>query len=44
MLIENKQNGLTLQNSSNVLLLNVDTLNTNSNQAAAALEETAASS
>ena len=42
MLIENKQNGLTLRNSSDVLLLNVDTLNTNSNQAAAALEETAA--
>jgi len=42
MLIENKQNGLTLENSSNLLLLNVDTLNKNSNQAAASLEETAA--
>ena len=42
MLIENKQNGLTLENSSNLLLVNVNTLNTNSNQAAASLEETAA--
>ncbi len=42
MLIENKSNGLTLDNSSNILLENVDTLNTNSNQAAAALEQTAA--
>jgi len=42
MLIENKQNGLTLDSSSDVLLKNVDTLNTNSNAAAAALEETAA--
>ena len=42
MLIENKQNGLTLENSSNLLLLNVNTLNTNSNQAAVSLEETAA--
>jgi methyl-accepting chemotaxis protein len=42
MLIENKQNGLTLENSSNILLENVNTLNQNSNEAAAALEETAA--
>jgi methyl-accepting chemotaxis protein len=42
MLIENKQNGLTLDESSNILLNNVETLNKNSNSAAAALEETAA--
>ncbi|MCD4757629.1 MAG: chemotaxis protein, partial [Arcobacteraceae bacterium] len=42
MLIENKSNGLTLDNSSNILLKNVDILNQNSNEAAAALEETAA--
>jgi methyl-accepting chemotaxis protein len=42
MLVENKQNGLTLDYSSNVLLQNVNTLNQNSNEAAAALEETAA--
>ncbi|MEA3289474.1 MAG: methyl-accepting chemotaxis protein [Campylobacterota bacterium] len=42
MLIENKSNGLTLQNSSNSLLSNVETLNTASNEAAASLEETAA--
>ncbi len=42
MLIENKANGLTLDRSSNILLKNVDTLNINSNEAAAALEETAA--
>jgi len=42
MLVENKQNGLTLGDSSNILLSNVDTLNKNSNEAAAALEETAA--
>ena len=42
MLIENKQNGLTLGNSSEVLLKNVDILNNNSNTAAASLEETAA--
>ena len=42
MLVENKQNGLTLGDSSNILLSNVDTLNTNSNNAAVALEETAA--
>ncbi len=42
MLVENKQNGLTLDDSSDILLVNVDKLNNNSNQAAAALEETAA--
>jgi len=42
MLVENKSNGLTLGNSSEVLLQNVKTLNTNSNRSAAALEETAA--
>jgi methyl-accepting chemotaxis protein len=42
MLVENKSNGLTLGDSSNILLKNVDTLNRNSNEAAVALEETAA--
>jgi len=42
MLSENKSNGLTLDQSSKILLTSVDTLNQNSNQAAAALEETAA--
>ncbi|RXK14351.1 hypothetical protein CP965_02580 [Halarcobacter mediterraneus] len=42
MLLDNKKNGLTLEKSSNVLLANVDSLNTNSNEAAASLEETAA--
>jgi methyl-accepting chemotaxis protein len=42
MLVENKQTGLTLVNSSDILLQNVNTLNQNSNEAAAALEETAA--
>ncbi|UTJ07708.1 methyl-accepting chemotaxis protein [Arcobacter roscoffensis] len=42
MLVENKSNGLTLGNSSNILLNNVDTLNKNSNEAAASLEQTAA--
>jgi len=42
MLVENKSNGLTLDKSSDILLVNVDTLNRNSNEAAAALEETAA--
>jgi len=42
MLVENKQNGLTLDESSDILLDNVDILNTNSNNAAASLEETAA--
>jgi methyl-accepting chemotaxis protein len=42
MLIENKSNGLTLDASSDVLLSNVDKLNTSSNEAASRLEETAA--
>ncbi|MDD3025613.1 MAG: methyl-accepting chemotaxis protein [Aliarcobacter skirrowii] len=42
MLIENKSNGLTLENSSKILLENVDRLNISSNEAAASLEETAA--
>ncbi len=42
MLKENKQNGLTLDASSDVLLKNVDTLNKNSTSTAASLEETAA--
>jgi methyl-accepting chemotaxis protein len=42
MLIENKRNGLTLDDSSDILLKNVDILNQNSNEAAVALEETAA--
>ena len=42
MLVENKENGLTLGDSSEILLQNVNTLNSNSNEAAAALEETAA--
>ena len=42
MLVENKSNGLTLSNSSNVLLANVDKLNESSTEAASSLEETAA--
>ncbi|MCK9337900.1 MAG: MCP four helix bundle domain-containing protein, partial [Arcobacteraceae bacterium] len=42
MLVENKSNGLTLDESSNILLTNVDKLNQSSNEAAASLEETAA--
>jgi methyl-accepting chemotaxis protein len=42
ILYENKSNGLTLDESSNVLLANVDKLNISSNEAAASLEETAA--
>ena len=42
MLVENKTNGLTLQESSDTLLSNVNTLNNNSNESAASLEETAA--
>ena len=42
MLVDNKSNGMTLQSSSDILLENVDTLNTASNEAAASLEETAA--
>ncbi|MGB5868228.1 MAG: methyl-accepting chemotaxis protein [Arcobacteraceae bacterium] len=42
MLVDNKENGLTLGASSDLLLENVDNLNKNSNEAAAALEETSA--
>ena len=42
MLIENKANGLSLDESSDILLENVDKLNTGANENAAALEETAA--
>ena len=42
MLKENKQNGLTLDASSDILLKNVDILNRNSTSTAASLEETAA--
>ena len=42
ILRENKSNGLTLDESSNILLGNVDKLNISSNEAAASLEETAA--
>ncbi|MGA1941157.1 methyl-accepting chemotaxis protein [Arcobacter sp. YIC-310] len=42
MLIENKKNGLTLENSAKSLLENVNILNVSSNEAAASLEETAA--
>jgi len=43
MLIENKQNGMTLDVSSNILLKNVSLLSRNSTEAAASLEETSAS-
>ncbi|XPV68258.1 MAG: methyl-accepting chemotaxis protein [Halarcobacter sp.] len=42
MLVENKENGLTLDRGSDLLLSNVDKLNQSSNEAAASLEETAA--
>ena len=42
MLVDNKSNGLTLEHSSNILMHNVETLSTSSNEAAASLEETAA--
>jgi methyl-accepting chemotaxis protein len=42
MLVDNKTNGLTLDASSDILLVNVDKLNQSSNSAAASLEETAA--
>ncbi|RXJ59946.1 methyl-accepting chemotaxis protein [Candidatus Marinarcus aquaticus] len=42
MLVESKTNGLILDNSSNILLKNVDMLNASSNEAASSLEETAA--
>ncbi len=42
MLIDNKQDGLTLDDSTDILVENVNILNLNSNNAAASLEETAA--
>jgi methyl-accepting chemotaxis protein len=42
MLTDNKSNGLTLKKSSDVLIENVNVLNSSSNEAAARLEETAA--
>ncbi|MFX4230993.1 methyl-accepting chemotaxis protein [Aliarcobacter butzleri] len=42
LLVENKKNGLTLEDSSHILLENVNKLNISSNEAAASLEETAA--
>jgi methyl-accepting chemotaxis protein len=42
MLVENKSNGLTLQNSADHLLSSVDNLSRSSNEAAASIEETAA--
>ncbi len=42
MLVDNKSNGLTLEQSSDELLHNVELLSTTSNQAASSLEETAA--
>ncbi|MAD42146.1 MAG: chemotaxis protein [Arcobacter sp.] len=43
MLVDNKKNGLIIDNESKILLENVDILNKSSNEAAASLEETAAS-
>lgn len=40
MLVENKVNGITLQNSSKILLTNVDKLNLSSNEAANSLKNT----
>ena len=42
LLIQSKQSGLSLNNNSNTLLANVQTLDNSSNSAAAALEQTAA--
>ena len=42
MLVENKSTGLTLQNSADTLLKNVEVLSNSTNEAAASLEETAA--
>ncbi len=42
MLVENKSNGITLHNSSAILLENVEKLNKNAIEAASSLEETAA--
>ena len=41
MLLENKKNGVALQNSSEILLHNVDKLNLSSNEAASSLKDTA---
>ncbi len=43
MLNENKSNGLTLDESSNVLLANVNKLNISSNEAAASLRRDSSS-
>ena len=43
ILIENKRNGLTLDESSDMLLVNVNKLNLSSSEAAASLEQTSAS-
>ncbi|RXK00353.1 chemotaxis protein [Arcobacter sp. CECT 8986] len=42
MLVENKRNGLTLNNSAKILSANVDSLNNSSQESASSLEETAA--
>ncbi|NQY20441.1 MAG: hypothetical protein HRT40_03895, partial [Campylobacteraceae bacterium] len=42
MLVQNKQVGLTLNSSSTTLMVNVDILNSTSNEAATSLEETSA--
>ena len=42
LLLDDRANGLTLDNSSHILLNNVDKLNISSNEAASSLEETAA--
>ena len=42
MLVENKKNGLVIDDSAKILLENVNILNTSSNEAAASLEQTAA--
>ncbi|AXX86852.1 Cache sensor-containing MCP-domain signal transduction protein [Malaciobacter marinus] len=42
MLVENKKNGLTLNESAKILSANVDILNTSSQESASSLEETAA--
>jgi methyl-accepting chemotaxis protein len=42
LLLDNRENGLTLDKSSKILLQNVDKLNISTNEAASSLEETAA--
>jgi methyl-accepting chemotaxis protein len=42
MLVENRKNGLTLDEGSDLLLVNIDNLNKSANYAAVSLEETAA--